>query len=83
MGGGEWAGIGRSEGRSAQDSVLNRGEGAFGMNPGTGRQFHTLAQGVGEIDFPWGVGKVGDVAHMGFASLMTSHKVHLHTYRDL
>ena len=53
------------------------------MNPGTGRQFHTLAHGVGEIDFPWGVGKVGDVAHMGFASLMTSHKVHLHTYRDL
>ena len=35
------------------------------MNPGTGRQFHTLAHGVGEIDFPWGVGKVGDVAHMG------------------
>ena len=53
------------------------------MNPGTGRQSHTLAHGVGEIDFPWGFGKVGDFAHMGFTRLMTSHKVHLHTYRDL
>ena len=32
---------------------------------------------------PWGFGKVGDGAHMGFARVMTSHKLHLHTCRDL
>ena len=56
-----------AKGRSAQDSVLSQGDGAFGMNPGTGRQSDTLAHRVREIDFPWGFGKVGDVAHMGFA----------------
>ena len=72
-----------AKGRSAQDSVLSQGEGAFEMNPGTRRQSHTLAYEVGEIDFPWGFGKVGDVPHMGFVRVMTSHILHLHTYRDL
>ena len=36
------------KGRSAQDSALSQGEGAFGMNPGTGRQSHTFSLGIWE-----------------------------------
>ena len=80
---GSGLGLEEAKGRRAQGSVLSQGEGAFGVNPGAGWQPHTLVCGMGEIGFPWGFRKVGDVAHMGFARLMTSHTVHLHIYRDL
>jgi len=74
---------------------MKQGEECSGLSPESGRRyiwdesqdkktvFTLLTHGVGEIYFPWGFGKVGDFAHMGFARLMASHKVHLHTYRDL